>query len=377
MAELETILDGRVNLYPRGKAKVWQCASYLDGKNHRTSTGEKNLFAAREFAEHWYMNLRLRQSQGEKLSDKTFVQAAERFMKEYEVMTGGTRNKDHVRGQYARITNHLLPYFRKKTLSQMTTGAIQDYRLFRMGDDPKYKSPSQSTMHKEIVTLRLVLKAALRQGWLSALPDMSAPYRTSTKVAHRAWFSPDEYKLLYTTTRANVRAAQNKPWCSHAKQLHDMILFMANTGLRPDEVKRLEYRDVVVVYDESIKETILEIVVRGKRGTGYCKSMAGAVLPFKRLRERNVPNAKDLIFPADHKKAFNRLLAENDLKFDREGNRRTLYSLRHSYISFRLLEGADIYQIAKNCRTSVEMIEKHYAVHLKNVIDAAAINVRK
>ena len=46
-------------------------------------------------------------------------------------------------------------------------------------------------------------------------------------------------------------------------------------------------------------------------------------------------------------------------------------------VSFRLLEGADIYQIAKNCRTSVEMIEKHYAVHLKNSLDAAAINVRK
>jgi hypothetical protein len=36
------------------------------------------------------------------------------------------------------------------------------------------------------------------------------------------------------------------------------------------------------------------------------------------------------------------------LKFDWEGNRRTLYGLRHSYISFRLLEGADIYQIAKS-----------------------------
>ena len=47
------------------------------------------------------------------------------------------------------------------------------------------------------------------------------------------------------------------------------------------------------------------------------------------------------------------------------------------YISFRLLEGADIYQIAKNCRTSVEMIEKHYAAHLRNQLDAAAINVRK
>ena len=64
-------------------------------------------------------------------------------------------------------------------------------------------------------------------------------------------------------------------------------------------------------------------------------------------------------------------------KFDREGNRRTSYSLRHTYICLRLMEGADIYQIAKNCRTSVEMIEKHYAVHLKNTLDAAAINVRK
>jgi len=27
------------------------------------------------------------------------------------------------------------------------------------------------------------------------------------------------------------------------------------------------------------------------------------------------------------------------------------------------MEGADIYQIAKNCRTSVEMIEKFYAAH--------------
>ncbi len=41
----------------------------------------------------------------------------------------------------------------------------------------------------------------------------------------------------------------------------------------------------------------------------------------------------------------------------------------------RLMEGADIYQIAKNCRTSVEMIEKFYAAHMKNALDAAAIDV--
>jgi hypothetical protein len=41
------------------------------------------------------------------------------------------------------------------------------------------------------------------------------------------------------------------------------------------------------------------------------------------------------------------------------------------------MEGADIYQVAKNCRTSVEMIEKYYAAHIKTSLDAAAINVMR
>jgi hypothetical protein len=41
------------------------------------------------------------------------------------------------------------------------------------------------------------------------------------------------------------------------------------------------------------------------------------------------------------------------------------------------VEGADVYQIAKNCRTSVEMIEKYYASHLVNTLNTTAINVRR
>jgi hypothetical protein len=74
---------------------------------------------------------------------------------------------------------------------------------------------------------------------------------------------------------------------------------------------------------------------------------------------------------------FNTILGEQGLKFDREGRPRTAYSLRHTYICPRLMEGADIYQIAKNCRTSVEMIEKYYASHIKTSFDAAAINIRR
>jgi integrase len=74
---------------------------------------------------------------------------------------------------------------------------------------------------------------------------------------------------------------------------------------------------------------------------------------------------------------FNNLLTRTKLKLDRDGNPRTAYSLRHTYICMRLMEGADIYQIAKNCRTSVEMIERFYAAHIKSTLDAAAINTIK
>ena len=134
---------------------------------------------------------------------------------------------------------------------------------------------------------------------------------------------------------------------------------------------------MAIVTDEATGERILEIEVRGKRGVGYCKSMPGAVLPFERIIERSDPQPTDNVFPYYPRDLFNRILKEEGLKRDRDGRSRTAYSLRHTYICLRLMEGADIYQIAKNCRTSVEMIEKYYASHLVNTLDTAAINVRK
>ena len=132
-----------------------------------------------------------------------------------------------------------------------------------------------------------------------------------------------------------------------------------------------------IVNDRDSRETIREIDVRGKRGVGFCKSMPGAVHPFERIKKRRKPAPTDLVFPTRHNDLFNTILGENNLKFDREGQRRTFYSLRHTYICMRLMEGADVYQIATNCRTSVKMIEDFYASHIKNMVDASAINVRR
>ena len=224
-------------------------------------------------------------------------------------------------------------------------------------------------------------------------------------MVHRPWFSPAEYKQLYEATRAYAREPFHDHYKWNAEQVHDYVLFMANTGLRPDEARNLQHRDVEIVEDQATGERILEIEVRGKRGVGFCKSMPSAVRPYERLLNRPKPTAAesrrdrqkrrreggaepeppkqelpqptDHVFPGNHIKLFNGVLARTKLKLDRDSNRRTAYSLRHTYICMRLMEGADIYQIAKNCRTSVEMIEKFYAAHIKNTLDAASINVRR
>jgi integrase len=335
-------------------------------------------------------------------TEKTFKQAARRFERE-NGFKAKNRSDREIETRCMLLNAHLVPYFGELLISDIIPETIEQYRWYRLtpnngavppsaenirreigalGEMLRWTGrrdipPSRSTLHQEIVTLRQVTKTAIRHRWLEHLPDFSPPFKKTTKISHRAWFSQEEYKTLYEASRARTRKNKGtgRQWAS--EQLHDYILFMANTGLRPDEANNLQYRDVEIVEDDATDETILLIEVRGKRGIGYCKSMANAVRPFQRLVERNNPDPTDIVFPADHKKQFNAILHENDLKFDRDGNRRTAYSLRHTYICFRLLEGADIYQVAKNCRTSVEMIEKYYASHISTTLNAAAINVRR
>jgi len=386
--EIHKILGEKVSVYRRENSSKWHCAASLKGKQYRSSTKQASLLAAKDVAEDWYMELRNKDRYGELATGKTFREAAKKFEDEYEVITAGRRSAKWVEGHKARLRLHLLPYLGNKALKEITSGVGQEYRAHRMTkpkDWPEegterykpWKPPARNTIHNEVVTLSMVLKTAARHGWIEFIPNMTDPYRRDSKVEHRPWFTPKEYKLFYEATRENAKNPKNPRFKWYAEQLHDFVLIMANTGLRPDEIKRLEYRDVEIVDDLNTTETILEIEVRGKRGIGFCKSMPGAVRPFERMITRNEPKSTDLLFPSDFKKMMNGILHDQNLKFDRDGKARTAYSLRHSYICFRLLEGADIYQVAKNCRTSVEMIEKHYAAHLKDMIDTSLVNVRR
>jgi integrase len=66
------------------------------------------------------------------------------------------------------------------------------------------------------------------------------------------------------------------------------------------------------------------------------------------------------------------LIKSAGVEKDSQGDRRTIYSLRHTYATFRLQEGVHQYILAKNMGTSTAMLERHYG-HTSNVASAAEL----
>lgn len=388
------MFGGKVQLYQRGK--VWWRATRLGGKRFRESTGHSRLDLAEHVTEEWYLGLRGKLRNGEiEPDERRFKQAWEEYLRETKVLTLGARNPKYIEYMELRVNRHVMPFFGDMALSKIKKGVIQSYLVKRVEETmaAKGKRPARSTLLHEIVHIRQTLKFAEGKEWIDYVPSISSELLRKTKTNRRAWFSREEYEQLYKATRRRITEGKRSGYKSHYEDQHDYVLFMGNSGLRPDEASNLELRDVKIMYDYETAETILAIDVRGKTGTGYARSTAGAVFPFQRLRDRRMAElrkahpgesdekleslfARTKLFRGFKRALFNKVLEEEGLKFDRDGQIRTAYSLRHTYICFRLLDGADVRTVANNCRTSIEMIEEHYASHIRHLISPKMLNTR-
>ena len=81
--------------------------------------------------------------------------------------------------------------------------------------------------------------------------------------------------------------------------------------------------------------------------------------------------------PKDYHGAFETLLRDAKLLDDKHGGRRTLYSLRHTYATFRLMRGVEIHLLAKQMGTSVAMIEKHYSHLIPSLSADRIVNMKR
>jgi hypothetical protein len=136
MTEHHTILGGKVHVYKRPNSSFWQCSSFFAGKNHRTSTKEDSLCRAKEIAEDWYLRLRGKLRDGEIKNEKTFREVSEHYLREFDIMTQGQRNKRYVEGQHWRSTflrelGHLRDYLWKNPGISTSQAPGVNYKIWQ------------------------------------------------------------------------------------------------------------------------------------------------------------------------------------------------------------------------------------------------------
>ncbi len=88
------LLGGKLQVYQRGNSRFWQCSASVGGKQWRTTTKQENLNLAQKIAQDWYLGLVGKQAAGTLVTEKTFQDAAEKFTREYEVITAPNGSAD-------------------------------------------------------------------------------------------------------------------------------------------------------------------------------------------------------------------------------------------------------------------------------------------
>ena len=186
----------------------------------------------------------------------------------------------------------------------------------------------------------------------------------------REWLNNTQYAHLLAVTDEQIKQAVKVRFIPLTIHLRYLIEFTVNSFLRPPDLKTLKHRQIAVV--KGAAGEYLRIMAYSKVKPAPVVTMPAAAVVYKHL----AGDPDDFVFFPEYKnrdyamqtmnRQFNHVLNLAGLKEGPNGAHRTLYSLRHTAIMNTLLRAKNInlLTLARNCRTSVEMIERHYASQL-------------
>lgn len=160
-AETHKTMGGKVNIYRRENSDNWQCSTFLNGHNWRVSTHEDSLGLRRRLVS------RLARQGARRTSCKRDASARQEIQRSrHEIPRRGSHPHAGQRGptwlnQYElKLNGVILPFLGEKHLAEITSGVIQEYRIWRAQNCKTGGAPARSTVHEEIVCIRQVLKTA-------------------------------------------------------------------------------------------------------------------------------------------------------------------------------------------------------------------------
>ena len=177
--------------------------------------------------------------------------------------------------------------------------------------------------------------------------------------ARREEFTPAEYRELHTFARRWIKEAGRETSRWYRQISYNFILVMTNTGMRPSEAKNLRWRDVEIHTDRQ-ERTVVRLSVRGKAKFRTLVAAGNVATYLERVRLLSkAAEPDDFVFTTHEGKPartlyhslIEALLTKSGLLDRSSGSRRSTYCFRHTYATFRLTEGVDVYFLAKQMGT--------------------------
>ena len=382
---------GTLTIYQMEASPFWYARYYEDGKIVRRSLKVADKKEAIKAAKKVFVDLKHRKMNKLPFTKTSgFEVCARGLAKENEArLKRGELSKQKVQYDAARLESDLLPHFGKYEVADIDYGVISDY-INKLSTADRPLSINSLKIH--LSHIKTILKYAQRMGVITSQPAFP---RLKTVDTARPWFNSKEYSTLHSKCRAMIgqkirvdtKAGKFLRNVEISQEVYDLIIFMTNSFIRPTDIKVLQHKHVAVIRG---KDKYLRLTHPPTKGHGQpVVTMERAVLVYdellKRQRKEGYGKPNDYLFCPqqlnrdyalrDITRQYDQVLKAIGLKETPNGEARTLYSLRHTCIMFRLIngEGIDPIKLARNARTSVEMIDRFYAKHLTAEMNIAQL----
>ena len=386
----------KLRIFKTNASRYWQVRCFIKGRTYTQSLKTTNKQAAISAAKQFF-HIKVAELYGEHVRDRGEEpnKFSELVQDALAIQQGRVQRGELSAEGLAILRNRLqkdiLPFFGDMPVDKIGYQQVSDY-IQRLSQ----RALSSVTIQQHLVAVRKILHYAVGVGKLKALPKFP-PIKVTSKP--RGSFSVGEYLLLVRTARrlmgqriavevtARSRRAQGTVdrYGRIARDLPWLIRFMVNAFIRPSDIKFLQHRHVTVI---RAKHTYLRLnLPETKRHDRPIVTLQAAVSVYERLLAWQLSQGwgrpEDYVFlpeQQDRGQALESLgwqfrhvqtvagVGDNTAN----GQRRTLYSLRHTAMTFRLLYGrrVDLLTLARNARTSVDMVERFYSSNL-----AAEMNI--
>ncbi len=293
-----------------------------------------------------------------------------------------------------RLEGLVFDFLRLKPLRSINTKTVQDFVQFLTE-----KNLAGSTILGYLAHFRKLLKLLFVRGVISQMP-LFPPVKL--QLNSRGAFTVTEYKLILQKSKELTRTTYTdwppgkRIWI-HATyhtmpiEMNGLIRFMVYTFVRPGDVRQLQHKHIEIIKGQFnyLRLTLPEV----KRHKAPIVSLPPAVRIYERILARQKAQGFGrpddyVFFPEEPNRRrmldiigwlFNWILKDLGIKQGPHGAMRSLYSLRHTAITFRLIFGGniDLLTLARNARTSVEMIEKFYASTLSAEMNIALLHGKR